>query len=449
MIRRLAPVPLILGMLAGCGNWQRVGSAPTPNQDQQTLSQLFDLTSVYRRLGRLAAGPPLPFVGSLSFVAGSGDSTIVLLALSLENRALVFQRGGRNFVAHYRVDLSVRGPADVAPVQAIREEVVRVGTFQETQRNDESILFQHVFHLAPGSYHFTVALRDRGSPSQSRVEGDYQVPALPDGSFSPPAIAYQVKARETRAEALAAVINPRGSAAYGGDTVLIYVEGYRMPGPRSVPFELRDQNDSLVLSDTLHFQGGREVESQAIRLSPDSAPLGELKVLVGDGVEQRRTSLLVSLSQAWVVTNYEEMLSLLRYFPETDRLATLKKAPAAERGRLWREFYVETDPNKLTPENEALETYFARVAVATQRYRDEGIAGWRTDRGELFITLGDPDETYDASPTSQGRIIRCTYTELRLTVFFQDESGFGHFRLTPASRAEYERVLNRVRNQSQ
>jgi len=34
---------------------------------------------------------------------------------------------------------------------------------------------------------------------------------------------------------------------------------------------------------------------------------------------------------------------------------------------------------------------------------------------------------------------------LRLTLFFQDQTGFGRFRLTPMSRAEYQRVLSRVR----
>jgi hypothetical protein len=38
---------------------------------------------------------------------------------------------------------------------------------------------------------------------------------------------------------------------------------------------------------------------------------------------------------------------------------------------------------------------------------------------------------------------------LRLTLFFQDETGFGRLRLTPSSRAEYERVLVRLRRQQQ
>jgi len=66
----------------------------------------------------------------------------------------------------------------------------------------------------------------------------------------------------------------------------------------------------------------------------------------------------------------------------------------------------------------------------------------------VFITLGEPDDVFDASndvSRSGVRLIRWTFTELRLTLFFQDQTGFGRFRLTPNSRAEYQRVLSRVR----
>ena len=90
------------------------------------------------------------------------------------------------------------------------------------------------------------------------------------------------------------------------------------------------------------------------------------------------------------MTNFDEMLDLLRYFGHDQKIDAMKKAPESERARLWREFYAETDPNPVTPENEALNQYFSRVNSANQRFTDEGVPGWRTDRGEVFINLGAP-----------------------------------------------------------
>ena len=58
----------------------------------------------------------------------------------------------------------------------------------------------------------------------------------------------------------------------------------------------------------------------------------------------------------------------------------------------------------------------------------------------MFIALGPPDETIETTPGTAGRVIRWTYLSHRLALFFQDETGFGRLRLTPGSRAEFERV---------
>jgi GWxTD domain-containing protein len=139
------------------------------------------------------------------------------------------------------------------------------------------------------------------------------------------------------------------------------------------------------------------------------------------------------------------MLDLLRYFGHEDLLKQLKKAPAKDRPRLWQEFYKQTDPVPATPENEALEQYFGRMSIANQRFTNEEVPGWRTDRGMVFITLGEPDEVYDGSSTTQGRIIRWTFTSLRLEVVFEDVANVSRFRLTSESLSAYERVLSRVR----
>lgn len=82
------------------------------------------------------------------------------------------------------------------------------------------------------------------------------------------------------------------------------------------------------------------------------------------------------------------------------------------------------------------------------RFREAGEPGWLSDRGEVFITLGEPDEIFDQSSALQGprQIIRWNYLGLRLQLDFTDDTGFGRFRLIPAARAEYQRVLNNLRS---
>ena len=447
------PRPLSFGvcaaaLLVGCGSWGRVGGQPAPASQSEALTQVLDLNSVYRRLGRLLAGAPLPFVGDVDFLAGPGDSTVALLALSLENRNLAYQRDGDLFVARYHVAVSAQSVAGGNPVRREKEQTVKVRSFAETQRGDESILYQDGLTLAPGEWKLTVEVTDRGTSKSSRVEAAYHVPAFGPGSRSAPHLVYQAKGRGTRAAQVAIILNPRGTLAYGGDTATIYVEGYLLPGATVVPVRLRDARDSVIVEDSLRFTGGREVESAVIRFAPDSAPLGEIRIVVGDPPQVDSSLALISFSQGWVVTNFDDMVSLLRFFPQSSALDSLRKAPPADRGRLWKEFWRSSDPNSSTTANEALDEYFGRIALANARFRGEGLPGWRTDRGEVLVRLGEPDEIFDASPASEGRLIRWGYTQAQLVLYFLDETGFGRFRLTPASRAELERAYARLTRQA-
>src|SRR5688500_116132 len=330
-MRRLVCVAALIAPAIGCGSWKRVGSDEQP-RPTETLTRLLNTAEFYQQLGRLAAAEPMPFVGTVAFAAGPADSVIAVLGLSLENRAFAFQREGNAFVARYRVSISFKREG-APPVELAREEVVRVATFQETQRADESVLFQQVLRILPGAYTVTATVRDASSTSESSATGEFTAPAFGKGTYSAPILTYQATGRGTLAEPLSLVLNPRGAVGYGSDTLLAYVEGYGFTEPTMVPFEVLDEQENAIYTDSLRFRGGREVESQVVRLAPDSVSLGELEIVVGSDPE-RSTSALVSFTQAWVVTNFDEMLDLLRYFGQDEMIARMRRAPESERAKL-------------------------------------------------------------------------------------------------------------------
>lgn len=449
-LRRPAAARLFAALLplaTACTSWQRVDEAGQGSSPEQQLTQLFNPAALYTRLGRFVSPSQVFYVGSVGFVPGRHDSTLAVVALSLSNREFTFQRDGTGFAARYRVEYQFDRPGN-APVLVARDEVIRVAGFQETLRTDESILLQQQLLLAPGDYQLSVRVRDLGNAVVGTATQKVAAPAFTAGSVTTPILAYQVRGRGSRDDSLSIIVNPRGTVAFGGDTLLVYVEGVGFTGPTAVPIEVRDERDSVIVHTNVRFTGARQVESQAIRIAPDSAPLGQLEIIVGQGAAMRRNSAVVSFSSNWVVTNFDDLLSLLRYFGQDTRLTAMRKAKASDRAALWQEFYHATDPTPATPENEALEGYFARIGMANQRFRDEGIAGWRTDRGEVFIALGDPDEALDQTQQQQGRFVRWAYNDLRLVLYFQDVTGFGRFRLTPQSRADFDRVRVRVQAQT-
>jgi GWxTD domain-containing protein len=142
------------------------------------------------------------------------------------------------------------------------------------------------------------------------------------------------------------------------------------------------------------------------------------------------------------------MLSYLRYFGQQEDLNALRSAPQSDRGRAWLAFLRATDPNPATPEHEGLRDYFVRVEQANLRYREEGGPGWLTDRGRVFITLGDPDQIYEQGQgdlAQRNRVLIWDYAQYRSQLVFVDQSGFGRYRLTSTSEAEFQSLSRRIR----
>jgi len=293
-------------------------------------------------------------------------------------------------------------------------------------------------------------VRDRNSPAFARAERADTAPRFAGGPIlTRPLPVYTADGRPTRSERPKLVANPRATLPYGSDSMRFYIERYGVP-PATILARVVDGTDRELWRDSVRLSGTTELSFATVIVAPGSMPVGqaELQTVARDGGDTTHSRFLVSFSNQWVITNFDEMLSLLRYFDRQDWVDSLRRSAPERRPDVWREFWKATDPVPITPENESLDDYFRRVQQANLRFQDEGQPGWLTERGEVFISLGEPDEMLDlSSGLDRGgqRVVRWTYTSQRLVLYFQDQSGFSRFRLTPASRAEFQRVLARVR----
>ena len=458
---RCATLMVMAVLVAGCGGMQQAGSPETAPRRGSAAPRLFDASSVYRSMGALVGGGALPFIASVRYLAGpTPDSTLALFSVSLTNQTLTFQRRGPEFVAEYHVEVSFR--TDSTSLVAVRQlgsdEQVRVRNFQETLRTDESVIYQQFVMLPPGVYYVMAMVRDRNGPAFARAERADTVPRFAGPALTKPIAVYTAEGRPTRSAIPKLVVNPRATLPYGPDSMRFYVERYggggRSGAAGPIVARVVDGADHELWRDSVPLTGGPDVSSATIVVVPANLPVGqaELQTLPLSGGDTTRTRFLVSFSNQWVITNFEEMMSLLRYFPRQDWVDSLRRAPAERRPDVWREFWKATDPVPMTPENEAIDDYFRRVQQANIRFADEGGPGWQTERGEVFITLGEPDEIVDLSngiDRSGVRVLKWTYASERLVLYFQDQTGFSRYRLTPTSRAEFQRVMMRLRQARQ
>ena len=435
--------------MLGCGPWQRVGTPPPRPTPTEQVTALFDPSSVYRGLGFATGAGQIRFIGDVRLLAGRvADTALAVVALSMQNRYLAFRREASGFAATYRVELAFR-QGTMLVQQVVRDERVVVATFAETQRAEESVIYQGFFPVPAGSYRLSIVVRDQNGPGVGRYEGPFTVPRLEAPAIATPIAVYRATPRADVTASPDIVANPRSTVDYGTDSLRFYVETYGLPAGSELVTAALDSAGQPAWADTTRIDSTVPLRPFVFAIAPTLLTLGrhEVQVGVAGGGVVARAPFLVAFSGQWIVANFDEMVSLLRYFTTPDTLRKLAQTPPEQRAAAWRKFWHDTDPDPATPENEALERYFTRLAAANEQFRDEGGPGWLTDRGEVFITLGPPDQVIDPHPDfrGRGRLIEWIYDQVNLALYFVDETGFGRLRLDPSSRSEVDRVVNRLR----
>jgi len=110
---------------------------------------------------------------------------------------------------------------------------------------------------------------------------------------------------------------------------------------------------------------------------------------------------------------------------QEERDVFLKLQNDEERDSFIEQFWARRDPDPNTLENEFKIEHYRRILYANERF-SAGIAGWKSDRGMIYIKFGEPDriETYPAGGQ---------YERLR-------KEGGGATSIFPMERWEYRRI---------
>ena len=77
---------------------------------------------------------------------------------------------------------------------------------------------------------------------------------------------------------------------------------------------------------------------------------------------------------------------------EREKEAFLELGTEGERDAFIEAFWRRRDPDPLTPANEFKDEHYRRIEFANRNLgRESGVPGWMTDRGRMYITLGEPN----------------------------------------------------------
>jgi len=196
------------------------------------------------------------------------------------------------------------------------------------------------------------------------------------------------------------------------------------------------------------------VGSLAIPALAQDSPASQPQSSPGQQANQKQDNSKKKINEKQVLkelaTPYKKWLSedVSYIITDTERRAFLQLQTNEERENFIEEFWQRRSPDPDSVDNPVKEEHYRRIAYANEHFAS-GVAGWRTDRGRIYIMYGKPDdleshtqgENYER-PLDQGGGETKTYAFEDWTYHyiegigenveleFVDPSGTGEFRLT-------------------
>jgi GWxTD domain-containing protein len=144
-------------------------------------------------------------------------------------------------------------------------------------------------------------------------------------------------------------------------------------------------------------------------------------------------------AQAQTAGKYERWLNeeVVYIIEDAERRAFTNLTTDEERQKFVEQFWERRDPTPGTPENEFKEEHYRRLNFVNSRFASPAVAGWKTDRGRIYISFGPPEEidSHQSCSASTPAYDEWRYRWIEgignnVLLRFQDESCNGEYRMT-------------------
>ncbi|MBK7090461.1 MAG: GWxTD domain-containing protein [bacterium] len=353
--------------------------------------------------------------------------------------------------------------------------VMSVEFLEDAYKKDVRIFEVLPLLLEPGKYSLKVTAMDATTKRSGIATFEVNVKDFSgDGlMMSDLEMAYDIEPEDTTKGSSSLIkanrrILPNPNRYFSNEDSLIYfyAEVYNL-SEKAVP------TNEFTVQATLHDAFGYELRRYALRthkkpgataVLTDAVPVKgvpggayELHLEIKDLATGLKTSaakrfmmiygfeqLSPTMSDSAAFTQNDAILmeQVIKYISSAEEKAMYRDLDLEGKKAFLAQFWDRKNPKQGSPVNEFKNEVFRRFAYANQYYSTAIVTkddGWKTDRGRVYITYGEPDNI-TRHPSSMGQKPYEVWTYYRLPgqagndiCYFVDLDGYGNYRLVHSS----------------
>ncbi len=364
------------------------------------------------------------------------DSTYALLELEIPYTQLSFRKASSQREANFDIIVHVFQNDKLVRADMWPENISVPG--REDLRGREAMFEKSlVFDLNPGRYQFEIRLSERSSGVEGTLCLGLDMPLSLPGRIRASSLLVGDCGLSGTISQLRSNPLIRTRIHDSTDTVCAYLALYHRGielNTINLFWQLITPAGKILKKGNLTFPPGEEETrlSWSFPIQDLWLDIHKLEAHISAGEQKTfaKTSFSVlTESNTALTTFFRESLGVLAYIADEDEVKKLRLASPRDRKRLWDRFWAKRDPIPETEVNEYKESFFLRVRRANENFGSVR-SGWKTDRGRIYITHGDPDEVTRDNNSNWGHPTEVWYyNTLRLRFVFIDRRGYGEFEL--------------------
>ncbi|MDX9757583.1 MAG: GWxTD domain-containing protein [Bacteroidota bacterium] len=401
------------------------------------------------------------------------DASYVEMYYSFSRTGLAYTKDNDGFTGAVLVHAIVRRD-DEAQEPVLKTWRVPVHVADTTQLGDRALIGRVNFLLEPGKYRFAVISRDEERPAvQDSVEIPFEVRNL--GGRAAGISDIELASSITKVEEDPAnifykntlEIIPNPTLLYGKPVpnLMFYAELYNVDADAfAVKSEVVSSYGRTMATKTHQRSGKHASRVEVGSFNIGGMPSGVYTLILS--IDDPSKTAKLSQSKSFYVFNpdipfdsaeaasvadliaaeftamgeseLDENFSMAQYIATAGEKSIWQSLSGSESKRKFlTKFWRDRDDDQATPFNEYYAEYKQRVAVSNEQFRTAFRAGWRTDRGRVYILYGPPDYVDRKSNESDMKpheIWRYDYIEGGVDFVFVDRSGFNNFELVHSTK---------------
>jgi GWxTD domain-containing protein len=353
----------------------------------------------------------------------------------VNNTKLQFIKTDTTYLARYQINLEIY--QNQKTIFLTRDTTVTVIERKYPSTIDPKIYRIHQFHfsLTPNEYLFKMRLMDLNSDLSYIQQTQKKVPVFDAAKLALSDILF-LNSENLEKIVLQNLVSPMRIPIQ--DNIYLFTEivssEASAPLHIDVIFNQRDSARKMTLSQQVERRAA--VTPIFIALDKNKMVLGENEILVtvtaaGQSAEQTKTVRFITAGERFAGLQTTNMIDPLTYIAKSDEWKQIHTAAGEQQQEYFKAFWDKRDPTQGTVENELFDEFYRRVSFSDQNFAEGKIAGWRTDRGHVYIIYGEPDniERGSSSTFSQSNYEIWYYNDLAKKFVFLDEHGFGDYHL--------------------